>query len=229
MSTKRSKLEGVAGIDEAGRGPMVGPLIIAGVLVSQEDLSHINTSGMKDSKVLTPKRRSKLAEKIESLAEKIEIRTVTAAEIDSLRARGVTLNEIEVQQFASILSALRPKSAYLDAADVNAKRFGDSIGNRSGLASLGCKIISEHKADSKYPIVSAASIIAKEERERIISHLHIKYGDFGSGYPSDPKSIDYIREIISKGKKLPPIVRMSWESVRKMIDESKTIQKTLDS
>ncbi len=228
MSSKGDILEGVAGVDEAGRGPMIGPLVVAGVLIPENSLSKLEASGVKDSKALTPKRRTMLAEVITGLVEKIEIHTVKAAEIDSLRGRGISLNEIEVRQFVSVLSILRPKTVFLDAADVNAERFGNTIGDRSGFAKLGCEIISEHKADSKYPIVSAASIIAKEERERLVARLHGKYGNFGSGYPSDPKSIDFIRKLVEDGKKLPPIVRKSWESVKRLQNDAETTQKTLD-
>lgn len=228
MSTKKAPLEGVAGVDEAGRGPMIGPLVVSGVRIHQEELHRLKDSGVKDSKLLTPKRRSQLAAQVEDIADKIETRAVSAAEIDRLRARGVTLNEIEVQQFVLVLSSLRPKTAYLDAADVKAERFGAVIGDRSGLTSLGCVIISEHKADAKYPVVSAASIIAKEERERIIQELHLKYGDFGSGYPTDPKSIEYIRGTVASGLELPPIIRKSWESVRRVLNERNTTQQTLD-
>jgi ribonuclease HII len=229
MSSKGDILEGVAGVDEAGRGPMIGPLVVAGVLIHEDKLSKLEASGVRDSKVLTAKRRSSLAKVITTLVDRIEIRTVTAAEIDNLRGRGTSLNEIEVQQFVSVLSELRPKTAFLDAADVIAERFGNTIGDRSGLFKRGCKIVSEHKADSKFPIVSAASIIAKEERERIVSSLHRKYGDFGSGYPSDPKSIDFLRKLIEDGTKLPSIVRKSWESVRRLQDDAETTQQTLDT
>jgi ribonuclease HII len=228
MSSKGNILEGVAGVDEAGRGPMIGPLVVAGVLIQDARLPELKASGVKDSKALTPKRRGMLAKVITGLVDKIEIRTVTAAEIDGLRGRGISLNEIEVQQFASVLSILRPKTAFLDAADVKAERFGHSIGSRSGLAALGCEVISEHKADSKFPIVSAASIIAKEERERIVTGLHRKYGDFGSGYPSDSKSIDFIRKLVEQGKELPIIVRKSWESVRRIQDDAQAAQLKLD-
>lgn len=228
MNKKREVLRGVAGIDEAGRGPMIGPLVVAGVLAREDELPRLAASGVRDSKTLSPKRRAILAELIAEIVDQTEIRVISAAEIDGLRGRGVSLNEIEVQQFVSILSKLRPKTAYLDAADVKADRFGEVIGNRSGLSSLGCKIISEHKADSKFPIVSAASIIAKEERERIVASLHKKYGDFGSGYPSDPNSVDFIRRLIEDRQKLPPIVRKSWESVRRLQDDAETTQQTLD-
>ncbi|MFW9789392.1 MAG: ribonuclease HII, partial [Candidatus Thorarchaeota archaeon] len=219
-------LKGVAGIDEAGRGPMIGPMVICGVLTDSARLSELKRIGAKDSKTLTHTRRLKLKEKIEKIATKIEIRMVTAADIDRLRKR-TTLNEIEVAEFVAIVKKLNPQKVYLDAADVKADRFGEKIASLSGLGSKGIEIISEHKADSKYPIVSAASIIAKVERDRVISEYHKKYGDFGSGYPSDPKTVDFVRELVRNSKRLPPIVRKSWDSVRKILDDETTEQSTL--
>ena len=220
-------LKGIAGVDEAGRGPMIGPMVICGVLVDSERLPELVRIGTRDSKTLSHSQRLKLKEKIKLVISKMEIRYVSAADIDRLRKR-TTLNEIEVAEFASIVRALKPKEVYLDAVDVNAERFGEKIGNISGLASKGAKIVSEHKADSKYPIVSAASIIAKVERDRVISEYHKKYGDFGSGYPSDPKTVDFVKNLVRNGKELPPIIRKSWDSVRRILDEESTEQSTLD-
>ena len=224
--TKKSSLYGIAGVDEAGRGPMIGPMVICGVLLNPEVIPKLREIGTKDSKTLSPSRRLSLSKKIERLAVKIEIRTVSAADIDRLRKR-TTLNEIEVAEFASVVKSLNPQEVYLDAADVNAERFGNKIGELSGLTAKGTVIVSEHKADSKYLIVSAASILAKVERDRIIDEMHKDYGDFGSGYPSDPKTIEFVRDLVKNGRKLPPIIRKSWDSVRK-IRES-TEQSTLDS
>ena len=221
-------LHGIAGVDEAGRGPMIGPMVICGILVDSDRLHKLVEIGAKDSKTLTHKRRLLLKEKIEKITSKIEIRTVSAADIDRLRKR-TTLNEIEVAEFASIAKALNPKEIYLDAADVIAERFGSKIGELSGIASKGTKIVSEHKADAKYPIVSAASIIAKVERDLAIERFHQKYGDFGSGYPNDPKTIKFVRDLVRNGEKLPSIIRKSWESVRKIVDTESTDQTTLDS
>jgi ribonuclease HII len=207
---------------------MIGPMVICGILVDSDRLHKLVEIGAKDSKALTHKRRLILKEQIEKVTSKIEIRTVSAADIDRLRKR-TTLNEIEVTEFASIAKALKPKEIYLDAADVKAERFGSKIGELSGIASKGAKIVSEHKADAKYPIVSAASIIAKVERDLKIEVYHRKYGDFGSGYPNDPKTIKFVRTLVRDGKKLPLIVRKSWESVRKIIDAESTNQTTLES
>jgi ribonuclease HII len=220
------RLNGIAGVDEAGRGPMIGPMVVCGVLVTPETLHDIAAIGSRDSKMLSPRRRSELSVAIRQIAKRIEIKTVSAADIDVLRKK-MTLNELEVHLFASILKELKPQQAYLDAADVKADRFGENIGKKSGLLSMGCKIISEHKADAKYPIVSAASIIAKVERDSAIEELHHEYGDFGSGYPSDPRSVEFVKGYILEGKQLPPFVRCSWESVSKLIDKYSTRQTRL--
>ena len=221
-------LYGTAGIDEAGRGPMIGPMVICGILVDSDRLHELVEIGAKDSKTLTHKRRLILKGKIEKIATKIEIRTITADDIDRLRKR-TTLNEIEEMEFASIAKILKPREIYLDAADVNAERFGIKIGNLSGIASKGAKIISEHKADAKYPIVSAASIIAKVNRDLAIERFHLMYGDFGSGYPNDPKTTKFVKNLVRNGQKLPPIIRKSWESVRRIIEEESTDQTKLSS
>lgn len=228
MTNKGTSLRGIAGIDEAGRGPMIGPMVICGILVYPNRLHELVDIGAKDSKTLTHKRRLILKEKIEKVTAKIEIRIVSAADIDRLRKR-TTLNEIEVEEFASIAKALNPQEIYLDAADVIAERFGTKIGKLSGIAAKGAIVVSEHKADSKYPIVSAASIIAKVERDHAIENFHKKYGDFGSGYPNDPKTVKFVRNLVRNGEKLPPIIRKSWKSVTKMIDEESTDQTRLDS
>jgi len=223
-----TKLRGIAGVDEAGRGPMIGPMVICGILVDSDKLHELVEIGAKDSKTLTHKRRLVLMKQIEKITSKIEIRTVSAADIDRLRKR-TTLNEIEVTEFASIAKALNPEEIYLDAADVIAERFGSKIGELSGIASKGAKIVSEHKADVKYPIVSAASIIAKVERDLSIEKLHVKYGDLGSGYPNDPKTIKFVRDLVRNGEKLPSIIRKSWESVRRIVEEESNTQTKLSS
>ncbi|TXT56995.1 MAG: Ribonuclease HII [Candidatus Thorarchaeota archaeon] len=227
MLSEKPSLFGTAGVDEAGRGPMIGPLVVCGVLFDDDALRELEVSDVRDSKTLSPKRREQLAEIIESHAARICTVHLSAAEIDEQRGRGITLNELGVRKFIEVLQELRPTIAYVDAADVKAQRFGDTIGQRSGLWDAGCNIVSEHKADVKYPIVSAASIMAKVERDRMIARFHEDYGDFGSGYPSDEKSVNYVRELVLSGQDIPVIVRRSWESVRRIITEYETKQTTL--
>jgi len=227
MTRKGPRLHGIAGIDEAGRGPMIGPMVICGVLIEPERMSELTAIGVKDSKLLTPARRIELKDKIEEIVSKTIIRTISAEDIDRLR-RHTTLNEIEVVEFASIAKTLGPSELYLDAADVVSERFGVKIGMLSGLTSQGAIIISEHKADVNYPLVSSASILAKVERDRIISSFHETYGFFGSGYSTDPHTIEYVKELVRTKQELPPIIRRTWESVRKIVDNESTNQLTLD-
>jgi ribonuclease HII len=217
MAVGKRTWDKIAGVDEAGRGPMIGPMVVCGILVDASRLSAFKLLGVKDSKMLSPRRRSELAVSIRDLADKIILRTISARSIDTLRRHGSTMNEIEVRAFASVVRGLDPDIAYLDAADVNAERFGDHVGTRSGSI---CKIVSEHQADSKYAVVSAASIIAKVERDTAIERLHRKHGDFGSGYPSDSVTVDFVQKLIREGGELPDFIRATWKSVSVLLGRS---------
>jgi ribonuclease HII len=205
----------VAGVDDAGRGCVIGPLVIAGVLMKEEDLPKLSQLGVRDSKILSPHRREILAAQIKRLAEKYSIEKLTPRQIDEVVLTGKKLrklNWLEAKTMARVIEELRPDVAYVDASDVVERRFGQDI--------LDClpfelKMVSEHKADSTYPIVSAASIIAKVERDREISELAKAYGDFGSGYPSDPRTIQFLEQCLRQSCDYPDFVRKSWKPAKK--------------
>jgi len=146
----------IAGIDEAGRGPLLGPLVVAGILIDAD--KPLKKIKVRDSKQLTPKRREELATQIESLATRIEYVIIPATDIDRLR-QTKTLNEIEVDAFSTIVDRLQPDTCYVDAADVIEDRFGTDISQR--LTTCQPTIISKHKGDTLFPVCSAASILAK--------------------------------------------------------------------
>ena len=102
MPQTKSRLYGVAGIDEAGRGPMIGPMVICGVLMDSAKISTLKTVGVKDSKLLSPKRRKELNDIVKEMAAKVSLEVVAAAEIDHFRKQGTTINEIEVSLFVNI-------------------------------------------------------------------------------------------------------------------------------
>ena len=215
----------IAGVDEAGRGPVIGPLVIAGV--SALDQTRFEKLRVKDSKKLTPKRRTYLAEKIKELSSNIEILIIKANDIDDMR-KVMTMNEIEVHAFTKVIKKLKPDQCIVDAADVNSKRFGQTI---SAQLTKNIEIISEHKADDIYPIVSAASIIAKTIRDQeiiTISQTLQKRMNrpLGSGYPSDVITQSFIHHWVKKYKKLPPHTRKSWKTAQRIYEEQ--TRKTLD-
>ncbi|TFF92703.1 ribonuclease HII [Candidatus Thorarchaeota archaeon] len=229
MKSNPLTLFGVACIDEAGRGPMIGPMVVCGLLFEDDVDTPLRNLGIKDSKQLSPKRREELYDDILNLTKRSSIRRVSASKIDELRGRGVTLNEIELREFISITKSLRPLRLFVDAVDVKAERFGLAIAERSKLKDIGIVVISEHRADLTYPMVSAASVIAKVERDRAILKLHDQYGDFGSGYPNDPKTLSFVRDLVASKEKLPKIVRRSWAPIRRLESEMNTKQIKLDS
>lgn len=136
------------------------------------------------------------------------------------------MNKLEELKIAEIIRELKPSSIYIDAVDVNEDRFRETI--LSLLDYTPEEIISKHKADDLYPIVSAASIIAKDKRDTLIEELKEKYGDFGSGYPSDKRTVDFLRNWIKKNKKVPDFARKSWETVKKIVEEELSSRKITD-
>jgi ribonuclease HII len=216
----------ICGVDEAGRGPCFGPLVVAGILVEND--AELVRIGVCDSKQLTPKKREQLAPQIKRLATKFELIILPAADIDDLR-KTMTLNELEVFMFSKIIEKLKPDICYVDAADVNEERFGRDIVSH---LSYKPKMISKHKADERYPIVGAASILAKVTRDenirRIAKELEPKLNlPLGSGYPADQVTKNFLQTWVSQFGSLPPHVRQSWETCQRLMKTQKT--KRLDN
>jgi ribonuclease HII len=214
----------VAGVDEAGRGCVVGPLVVAGVAVKSENLQLLSELGVKDSKLLTAKKREALYPEIVKLSENHHIIKVPPAQIDKVVFSNRVLhklNRLEAQTMAKIIDALKPDEAYVDAADVLEKRFGNHI---SECLRFKTKVVSEHKADRTYPVVSAASIIAKVERDAEIAKLKVKYGDFGTGYLTDDKTMVFLKRLLEKNGDYPSCIRKSWKPAQRAKSELGTQQ-----
>ncbi len=213
----------IAGVDEAGKGPVIGPMCVAGVLIEEGKLHLIEELGVKDSKKLTSKKREFFSGRIKETVDDWSVLDVSAHQIDELRTI-MTMNEVMVICHARVLENLRPEHAFLDAADVNEERFGRNVQKK---CKEPVRVTARHKADVRYPIVAAASIIAKVHRDCAIAALREEFGDFGSGYPSDPKTIRFLQEWFSEHRSFPDFVRHSWKTVRNVV--AGTEQRTLSS
>ena len=214
----------VAGVDEAGRGCVIGPLVVAGVALKAENLPLLSELGVKDSKLLTAKKREALYPEIIKLTENHHIIKVLPYQIDKAvqSARKLhKLNRLEAQTMAKIIDALKPDEVYVDAADVLEHRFKNHI---KECLKIETKIISKHKADKIFPVVSAASIIAKVERDREIASLRLEYGDFGSGYLTDEKTMVFLKQLLEKNDDYPSCVRKSWKPAKRAKSEKGTMQ-----
>ena len=201
----------ILGIDEAGRGSVLGPMVIAGVTVPEKMEKVLERMGVKDSKRLVPNRRTILSRKLKKMFD-YEIIIISAREIDEMRADGINLNEIEKNAMEELILRLKPEKAIVDAVDVKAERFQENLRKDTGF-----DIIAEHKADDNYIQVSAASIIAKAERDAQIAEINkefIKSGGIGSGYPSDPATKKFLTNY--SYDEMPDFVRRSWNTVSKL-------------
>ena len=215
-------MEWTAGIDDAGRGPIIGPLVIGGVALPRDRVKDLVRMGVKDSKLLTSNTRVQVAERIRGLVSRIGLREIQPDQIDDVVLHGRKLrklNFLEARVMAEVINELEPPEVYVDASDVNEKRFGEDVRSflKDDLKTI--TIISEHHADRNYPQVSAASVIAKVHRDQVINQLHAEYGDFGSGYITDPKTMSFLRAYRQSHDSYPPIVRLSWKTAREIENE----------
>jgi len=202
----------VCGIDEAGRGAIVGPLVIGGVLIDEEAIEKLVGLGVKDSKLLSPRKRSALFEGIVKVCRDFAVLSIPPGEVDRYVIRGKKLrrlNYLEAIYMARAISRLAPGVVYADAADTNAVRFSEDIRRH---LTVNAKVIAEHHADFNYPVVSAASIIAKVERDRAVAALREKYGNFGSGYPSDWRTVEFLKRWVAREGAAPKFCRSSWKT-----------------
>jgi ribonuclease HII len=211
----------ICGCDESGRGPAIGPLVVTGILVEND--TELVRIGACDSKQITPKKREQLAPMIKKIATRYETIILPAADIDDLR-KTMTLNELEVFVFSKIIEKLKPDICYVDAADVNEERFGRDILSH---LTFQPQIISKHKADEHYPIVGAASILAKVTRDehvrKIAQELEPRLNlPLGSGYPADPVTKKFLETWVARFGSLPPHVRQSWDTCQKLMQNHKT-------
>lgn len=202
----------ICGIDEAGRGPVIGPLVIAGALIDEKELYALERIGVRDSKLLTPSQRMHIFFQISGLLKHYEILIIPPEKIDAavLDKTGMNLNWLEATTSAGIIDKLKPDKVYVDCPSTNVQAYTRYI--RERLHYKKTELICEHKADATYIICSAASILAKVTRDKEIEKLKKEAGiDFGSGYPSDPRTTAFLEKYWNKYN----FFRKSWISWQK--------------
>jgi ribonuclease HII len=201
----------VCGIDEAGRGPVIGPMVMAGAMIEKEDEFKLRELGVKDSKLLAPKQRERLFPKIEKVVAKYKVVSLSPQEVDdALNSDDSNLNWLEAKVSAEIIKELRPEVCILDCPSPNIKEYTEHL--KKLLHPLKTKLIVEHKADLHHISVAAASILAKVTRDREIEKIKQKIKiDFGSGYTSDPVTMDFLLKHHAEHQ---DIIRKTWSSYK---------------
>ncbi|MFX1485722.1 MAG: ribonuclease HII [Promethearchaeota archaeon] len=227
MSKSHSKDYGkkrkVLGIDEAGRGPVIGPMIMCGALIQERKTGQLLDIGVKDSKSLTPKRRVALSSQIAETLDSYILLEISPREIDKSVEKN-ELNLLEARKMAELIEKLRSDIVYVDSPQVSTDKYTRRI--REGL-SFRPQIVAENYAETKYPIVAAASILAKVRRDQIVKNLQDKYGDFGSGYPADERTKKFLNQWYEKHRSFPEEVRKSWKTIRNIMRRFDFKPKTL--
>ena len=209
------------GVDEAGRGPVIGPLVVCALAIPEGDYSILEKMGVKDSKSLSKAKRGVISrsirEKCMTRGWKLGISICEPVKID-LNSIKSNLNTLEVELFSESIKKTVPSrtggSIYVDACDTDQDRFGNNVKFSLGNEWSKWDIISKHRLDQSNLLVGASSIIAKDVRDSAISDLSEKLGmDIGSGYPSDPKTKIAVVELISRGTP-HDCLRWSWSTVK---------------
>ena len=209
------------GIDDAGRGPLIGPMILAGVLVTKEQEKMLKSKGVDDSKIIVHSTRIQLANIIKENSINHKIVKTTAIDIDNSLNSGTNLNTLEAKKAAEIINSLNTKkekiNVIIDCPSVNTEAWQATlmsfIDHKENL-----KVSCEHKADSNHTSAAAGSILAKVTREEEVSKLKKQFGNMGSGYPSDPTTKAFLRENGEKYKD-SGIFRKTWSTWKKLFPE----------
>ncbi|MBD3251857.1 ribonuclease HII [Candidatus Uhrbacteria bacterium] len=206
------------GLDEAGRGCVIGPLVIAIVAAEEKDRRWFKKRNVRDSKLVPAKQREDLAWSIKDRCWH-QILIISPKAIDeALYDPSRSLNELEIERMIALLRHFQEKQPVrearilIDAMSTNA----ESIRKRFQAGSRQIdhhRIQAKHKADRLDRTVAAASLLAKAERERQIETIKRECGiDFGSGYCHDPRTTAFL------GQCAPDCthVRWSWATARRV-------------
>ena len=206
----------ICGIDEAGRGPVIGPLVISGILIEEKDLDKLRNLKVRDSKLLTPKQREFLYKEIKKVIIKEKTIIIDNHEVDdALNSEELNLNKLEAVKTAMIINYLKPDKVTIDCPSVNIKSYVEYL---KTFIKYEPQIKAEHKADYKYVECSSASILAKCVRDNEIKKLKKKYKvDFGSGYPSDPVTQEFLRKNYDKYD----FFRKTWATYKNITEKKK--------
>lgn len=212
----------ICGIDEARRGPVMGPMVMCGALIEDKDMPKLIALKPKDSKLLTKEEREEIYPKLLSVLKYYHVLVIQPNEIDKAvkGGDGLNLNRLEAHKQAEILNEFNPNQAIIDCPSNNIDSY--RIYLKELLKNKEVDLILEHKAE-RYPLVAAASIIAKVTGDREIEATKKELGiDFGSGYMSDPKTVEFLKKNFEK---YPELFRKSWFPYRDLVN--KKFQKNL--
>ena len=205
----------ILGIDEAGRGCVLGDLVIAAFLLDGSDDACLRDAGAADSKALSPKRRIEARTKLTDLGQ-VSVRRVTPEQIDR-----ANLTALEEAAIVDLVKATKPDVVKLDALGHPSTLPGLQRRLQAALPrSLRPRWTIEPKAAATYPVVGAASIFAKTLRDEALHALTDAFGELGSGYPGDPRTRTWLESWARTGAPWPSFVRTRWATIEALAQQA---------
>uniref|UniRef100_A0A0N5C596 Ribonuclease n=1 Tax=Strongyloides papillosus TaxID=174720 RepID=A0A0N5C596_STREA len=222
----------ILGVDEAGRGPVLGPMVYGLAIVKEKHQKLLKELEVDDSKALTEKKREKIFSEMNNddqikkcLTYRLHVISPRMISCRMLMDKKGVLNDISHSSCIDLIQAaldvgINVKAVYVDTVgpkDKYQKKLQDIFKDIS--------IVVSEKADSKYPIVSAASIAAKVTRDNLISNWNYIEGDeystkiIGSGYPGDMKTRQYLDDNCDKVFGFTSLVRFSWDTAETILQK----------
>ena len=209
----------IAGVDEAGRGPVLGPMVLAICVIDKNREEELVELGVKDSKQLSKEERGRQFPLIKTIAAEFASVCIQPLELDELMIRK-SLNEIEAMKIGYLLNNLKhkPELVIVDSPDTIAANFGKRI---QKYLNFETKLKTEHKADVNHPVASAASVLAKVERDLEIEKLAAIHGNIGSGYSHDPVTRQFLEEFVKTHNALPDYCRKQWMTGQNMLNANR--------
>ncbi len=223
--------EYLIGIDEAGLGPVFGPLVVSGVIIESKNLTELEKIGVKDSKLfgssqVSRRKRKEIWERTIPFIKQYLYKIISAEELDKNN-----MYDLEIQAIAEVLVELDwkiPKTIYIaqlgqtswERISQKLQRYKEDFSSRDFLQ----KVVYEKDADSKYIPVALASIIAKTIRDIQVLQLCQKINEhYISGYPNN-RTKDFLRRYFEKHNKLPPGVRRTrnWLPLQELIQKERS-------
>ena len=186
---------------------------MCGYLIDKKKLPELKKLGVKDSKMLSAEKRKSLIPKLKKICDDFVVLSIKAEEIDKRRTK-TNLNKLEIERMQEMIRMFEPDKVIIDCPEVNTKKFCSKVCN-----GFKGSIIAENFADKNHLEVAAASVMAKVHRDDEIKKLHKRYGFFGTGYPSDERTIKFLKDWIKMNKEFPVFVRRSWITAQLIKEE----------
>lgn len=200
----------VLGVDEAGRGAVLGPLVVAGAVLPELDLPKLAALNVKESKSVARAKRARLVRELWAFGVRGRAVVIQPNRIDQ-----ENLTQLELRAIVELVRFFQPARVIGDppVPPRAIPRFRQSLAKSTGFAEE--RILFSPKADVREPLVAAASLLAKVVRDGYVRALRQIYGDFGWGYPGEAKVQEFLAQYMRAHGELPPICRKRWSSVQK--------------